>query len=75
MLGIFKAMRVTLGHLPRRKITVQYPEQREHLPERSRGLFRVVIDPASGYGPTLSPDPTSSCSRRSSTTTARPHPA
>ena len=25
---------------------MQYPEQREQLPERSRGLFRVVIDPA-----------------------------
>ncbi len=46
MLGILKAMRTTLGHLPQRKITVQYPEQREQLPERSRGLFRVVIDPA-----------------------------
>jgi NADH:ubiquinone oxidoreductase subunit E/NAD-dependent dihydropyrimidine dehydrogenase PreA subunit len=48
MLGMFKAMRTTLSHLPKRKITVQYPEQREHLPERSRGLFRVVIDPAGG---------------------------
>ena len=46
MLGILKAMRTTLGHLPRHKITVQYPEQREQLPERSRGLFRVVIDPS-----------------------------
>ena len=41
-------MRTTLGHLPQRKITVQYPEQREQLPERSRGLFRVVVDPATG---------------------------
>jgi NADH-quinone oxidoreductase subunit E len=48
MLGILKAMRTTLGHLPQRKITVQYPEQREQLPERSRGLFRVVVDPATG---------------------------
>lgn len=48
MLGMFKAMRTTIGHLPKRKITVQYPEQRDRLPERSRGLFRVVIDPASG---------------------------
>lgn len=48
MLGMFKAMRTTLRHLPMRKITVQYPEQRERLPERSRGLFRVVIDPANG---------------------------
>ena len=48
MLGMFKAMRTTLRHLPMKKITVQYPEQRERLPERSRGLFRVVIDPPSG---------------------------
>ena len=46
MLGMFKAMRTTISHLPARKITVQYPEQREQLPERSRGLFRVVVDPA-----------------------------
>ena len=46
MLGVLKAMRTTLRHLPMRKITVQYPEQREELPERSRGLFRVVIDPS-----------------------------
>ena len=46
MLGILKAMGTTLRHLPQRKITVQYPEQREQLPERSRGLFRVAIDPA-----------------------------
>src|SRR5450759_2976126 len=48
MLGMFKAMRTTIRHLPMKIITVQYPEQRERLPERSRGLFRVVIDPASG---------------------------
>ena len=48
MLGMFKAMSTTLRHLPMRKITVQYPEERDQLPERSRGLFRVVIDPASG---------------------------
>jgi NADH-quinone oxidoreductase subunit E len=48
MLGMFKAMRTTIRHLPMKKITVQYPEERERLPERSRGLFRVVIDPASG---------------------------
>src|SRR5665648_66144 len=44
MLGMFKAMRTTIRHLPMKKITVQYPELRE----RSRGLFRVVIDPANG---------------------------
>ena len=48
MLGMFKAMRQTLSHLPKKTVTVQYPEQREVLPARSRGLFRVVIDPASG---------------------------
>jgi NADH-quinone oxidoreductase subunit E len=48
VLGMFKAMRTTLRHLPMRKITVEYPEQRDRLPERSRGLFRVVVDPASG---------------------------
>ncbi len=48
MLGMFKAMRTTLRHLPMKKITVQYPEQREVLPARSRGLFRVVIDPSNG---------------------------
>jgi NADH:ubiquinone oxidoreductase subunit E len=48
MLGILKAMGTTLAHLPRRKITVQYPEEREPLPERSRGLFRVATDAATG---------------------------
>ncbi len=48
MLGMFKAMRTTIRHLPTRKLTVQYPEEREKLPERSRGLFRVVVDPLSG---------------------------
>ena len=32
MLGMLKAMRTTISHLPRKKITVQYPEQRERLP-------------------------------------------
>ena len=48
MLGMMKALRTTISHLPRRKITVQYPEERPPLPERSRGLFSVVIDPATG---------------------------
>jgi NADH-quinone oxidoreductase subunit E len=46
MLGMLKAMKTTLRHLPMKKITVQYPEEREQLPERSRGLFRTIIDPA-----------------------------
>jgi len=48
MLGMFKAMRTTLRHLPMKKVTVQYPEERITLPARSRGLFRVVIDPSNG---------------------------
>jgi NADH-quinone oxidoreductase subunit E len=48
MLGIFKAMRQTLSHLPQKKITVQYPEERQILPARSRGLFRVAVEPTSG---------------------------
>ena len=35
MLGMFKAMRQTLSHLPKKTVTVQYPEQREVLPARS----------------------------------------
>ncbi len=48
MLGIIKAMCTTLSHLPKKKTTVQYPEQRELLPERSRGLIRMVVDPETG---------------------------
>lgn len=44
MLGMLKALRTTVGHLPRKPVTVQYPEVREELPERSRGLFKVVVD-------------------------------
>ena len=47
MLGMLKALKTTVRHLPMKKITVQYPEEREQLPERSRGLFRTIIDPAS----------------------------
>ena len=41
MLGMFKAMRQTLRHLPMKKITVQYPE--EHTPQshRFRGLHAL----------------------------------
>jgi len=46
MLGLLKSLKTTIKHLPKKSMTVQYPEQREQLPERSRGLFRVVIDPS-----------------------------
>lgn len=45
MLGMFKALGTTLKHLPMKKVTVQYPEEREVLPPRSRGLFRTVVEP------------------------------
>lgn len=47
MLGILKALRTTVRHLPQKTFTVQYPEERVELPERSRGLFAVVVDPLS----------------------------
>ncbi len=116
MLGMLKAMRTTLAHLPQRKITVQYPEQREaaaraqprpvprrHRPGHRRPalpLVHAVRDQLPGAGhprqlrapsttlPAVneariaarprrrrSRRPTWPCSRRSSTTTARPAPA
>ncbi len=48
MLGMLKAMRTTIRHLPMKKLTVEYPEKHEVLPERSRGIFRVVVNPLSG---------------------------
>ncbi len=48
MLGMFKALRQTLRHLPMKKVTEQYPEERPPLPARSRGLFRVVLEPPTG---------------------------
>ena len=47
MLGMLKAMRQTIGHLGQRRFTGQYPDEREQLAERSRGVFRVVVDPTS----------------------------
>jgi len=48
MLGILKALRTTVRHLPQKSFTVQYPEERVELPERSRGLFSVVVDVPTG---------------------------
>ncbi|MDO8735455.1 MAG: NADH-ubiquinone oxidoreductase-F iron-sulfur binding region domain-containing protein [Thermoleophilia bacterium] len=45
MLGLLKGMRATVGHLFTKKVTVQYPEQRPQLPERSRGLLRLRLQP------------------------------
>ncbi len=41
---MLKALRTTLSHAPRRPFTIEYPEVRAELPERSRGLFKVVVD-------------------------------
>ena len=41
MLGMFKAMSTTLRHLPMRKITVQYPEEKTPYSPRFRGLHAL----------------------------------
>ncbi len=43
MLGLLKGLQATLGHLLTKKVTVQYPEVRRQLPERSRGLLRLRL--------------------------------
>jgi NADH-quinone oxidoreductase subunit F len=45
MLGLLKGMHATIGHLFTKKVTVQYPEQRRQLPDRSRGLIRLRLKP------------------------------
>ena len=45
MLGLLKGMQATISHLLTRKVTVQYPEERRRLPERSRGLIRLRLKP------------------------------
>jgi NADH-quinone oxidoreductase subunit F len=45
MLGLLKGMHATISHLFTKKVTVQYPEQRRELPERSRGLIRLRLKP------------------------------
>src|SRR5665811_1980724 len=45
MLGLLKGMHATISHLFTKKVTVQYPEVRAQLPERSRGLLRLRLKP------------------------------
>ncbi len=45
MLGLLKGLQATMGHLLTKKVTVQYPEVRRQLPERSRGLIRLRLKP------------------------------
>ncbi|MHB0915144.1 MAG: NADH-ubiquinone oxidoreductase-F iron-sulfur binding region domain-containing protein [Thermoleophilia bacterium] len=43
MIGLFKGLHATINHMFTRKVTVQYPEERSVLPERSRGLIRLRL--------------------------------
>ncbi|RJQ45214.1 MAG: NADH-quinone oxidoreductase subunit F [Gaiellales bacterium] len=43
MIGLLKGLQATISHMLTRKVTVQYPEERRHLPERSRGLIRLRL--------------------------------
>lgn len=47
MIGLFKGLQATISHLLTRPVTIQYPEQRRQLPERSRGLIRLRLKPGS----------------------------
>ena len=53
--GIFKdiknlviGMKITSRHLGRRAITIQYPEERWEMPERSRGIVVLLSDKETG---------------------------
>lgn len=46
--SILKGMGVTLSYLFRKKVTMQYPEERPVLTERFRGVPALPIDPATG---------------------------
>ena len=43
--GILTGMGVTLRNLFRPKVTVQYPEERPHIPDRWRGRLDLIYDP------------------------------
>ena len=43
MIGLLKGLQATVSHLFTRKVTVQYPEERRQLPQRSRGLIRLRL--------------------------------
>lgn len=46
--SIVNGMRVTLSYLFRKKVTLQYPEERPVLTERFRGIPALPLDPATG---------------------------
>lgn len=45
MIGLIKGLHATISHLLTPKVTIQYPEVRRRLPERSRGLIRMRLKP------------------------------
>ncbi len=44
MFGILKGLGVTISQLPKKKITLQYPEERPKWPERFRGVHEYIPD-------------------------------
>ncbi|WP_067930186.1 NuoI/complex I 23 kDa subunit family protein [Alicyclobacillus kakegawensis] len=42
MFGFLKGMSVTLSQLPKKKVTLQYPDVRPEWPERFRGVHRFI---------------------------------
>lgn len=46
--NLLVGMKITTKHLGKRAITVQYPEQRWPMPERSRGIVVLLSDKESG---------------------------
>jgi len=45
---ILRGMTITSKHLGRRAVTVQYPEERDKIPERSRGIVVLLSDKETG---------------------------
>lgn len=43
-LGLLKGLGVTIAELPKRKVTIQYPEVKPQWPERYRGIHEFVPD-------------------------------
>jgi len=46
--NLLKGMVITSKHLGRHAVTVQYPEQRDNIPERSRGIVVLLSDKETG---------------------------
>ncbi|UOF91573.1 NADH-quinone oxidoreductase subunit I [Fodinisporobacter ferrooxydans] len=44
MFGFLKGLGVTLSQIPKKKVTLQYPEEKPQWPERFRGIHQFNID-------------------------------